>query len=61
MLTFQTSNTKDVVKAKNLIDQESTPFPTLIKVSAIEKTEDLNFPQRYPVLTRVLWKIMLRS
>ena len=42
MLTFRTSNAKDVEKVKNLIDQESTSFPTLIKVGAIEKTEDLN-------------------
>ena len=43
VLTFRTSNAKDVEKVKNLIDQESTSFPTLIKVGAIEKTEDLNF------------------
>ena len=43
VLTFQMSNAKDVEKAKKLIDQESMSFSTLIKVSVIEKTEDLNY------------------
>ena len=43
MLTFQTSNVKDVEKDEKLIDQEAVSFSTLIKVGVIEKTEDLNF------------------
>ena len=67
VLTFQTSNAKDVEKAKKLINQESMSFSTLIKVGVIEKTEDLNYilsQSWIPVLTRVRllqWKIMLRT
>ena len=43
VLTFRTSNAKDVEKVKKLIDQESISFSTLIKVGVIKKTEDLNF------------------
>ena len=45
VLTFQTSNANDIENVKTLIDQKSTSFPTLIKVSAVtvEKTKDLNF------------------
>ena len=43
VLTFRTSNAKDIEKAKKLIDQESMSFSTLIKVGVIEKAEDLNY------------------
>jgi len=45
VLTFQTSSAKDIQKAKTLIDQGSTSFPILIKISTVtvEKTKDLNF------------------
>ena len=67
VLTFRTSNAKDVEKAKKLIDQESMSFSTLIKVGVLEKTEGLNclVPKLDSSANRLVfghsvrWKIML--
>ena len=45
VLTFRMSNTKDVEKAKRIIDQESVSFSTLIKIDAIEKAVDFLVPK----------------